>query len=64
MMRLECAQRDYRLNVKLGFLARPESVHAEVDDGVLNVRVERMQIPTTYGRNSAAQSIHRFFPSV
>ena len=54
MLRLECAQQDYRLNVKLGFSACPESVRAEVNDGILKVRVERIQNLTTYRPMSVA----------
>ena len=45
-LRLECAQRDYRLNVRLGFSAQPESVRAELACGILSIRVER---PTAIG---------------
>lgn len=40
-LRLECAQHDYRLNVRLGFVARPEAVQAELACGILSIRVER-----------------------
>ena len=45
-LRLECAQRDYRLHIGLGFVARPESVRVELACGFLSVRVER---PTSIG---------------
>lgn len=43
-LRLECAQRDYRLHVRLGFTADPDSVEVELACGFLSIRVER---PTT-----------------
>jgi HSP20 family molecular chaperone IbpA len=45
-LRLECAQRDYRLHLGLGFVAHPESVRIELACGILSIRVER---PTAIG---------------
>lgn len=45
-LRLECAQHDYRLHVRLGFNAQPESVAVDLACGFLSIRVER---PTTIG---------------
>ena len=43
-LRLECAQKDYRLNIKLGFSAHPESVRAELACGILSIRIERATV--------------------
>ena len=46
-LRLECAQQDYRLNIQLGFSARPESIQAELACGILSIRVDRIADPVT-----------------
>ena len=43
-LRLEYAQQDYRLNIKLGFSAHPESVRAELACGILSIRIERTMV--------------------
>lgn len=45
-LRLENVQRDYRLHIRLGFVADPESVAVELACGFLSIRVER---PTILG---------------
>jgi len=40
-LRLECAQQDYRLHVRLGFMAQPEAVQLELACGIVSIRIER-----------------------
>jgi len=42
-LRLECAQHDYRLNIRLGFAPDPESVRTELACGILSIRIDRRQ---------------------
>ncbi|MEZ5275808.1 MAG: Hsp20/alpha crystallin family protein [Opitutaceae bacterium] len=43
-LQLECVQKDYRLCVRLGFTAEPESIRAELACGILSIRIDRPRV--------------------